>query len=736
MSALAVLDRRQFLALGASVGFGLAFRWGDILAKANAPAARFEPNAFISIDNDGFVTLTVHRSEMGQGIRTTIAMILAEELDADWGRIRVRQAVGDARYGDQNTVGDLSLLLGWDPLRTAAATGRAMLIGAAARLWSVPLAEIETRDSVASHAASGKRIGYGDLAALAMREDIPSDAQAKSPSSYRLIGTARSSIDLDALTRGGIKYGIDVRRERMLYATVVRAPVVGGRIRSFDDSAARKTTGYFAAFPLEGAFRRLGETRNGVAIVGADTWSCLVARRAISIDWDLGSLVAESDESLGRRLDEALAKPGAVYRSAGDVDEARSKASRVMKRRYSTPFLVHAPLEPPNCTADVRPDRCEVWAPTQDPQTARAEIASELGLPIASVTVNVTFIGGAFGRKSLCDFVLEAVRISRQVQRPVKLLWTREDDIRDGFYKSRTLQELEAGIDHEGRVTFWRHHTAFATWNTSTEDPASHELSAGDMSDGVTRFPYAIPNLRFEGTHVEMPVRRSWMRGISSFFHSFATNSFIDELARETGRDPIDMRLSWLGPLGLQQALPTGAAATYWLDTARIAATIARVREISQWNTPLSAGRGRGFAVERLSGTVVATVAEITLEEDGFRVDRIFSVADCGIVINPDGARAQIEGGTIFALSCCLYGEITLKDGSVVQDNFASYPIARMHDAPVIVADLIQSDRAPTGLGEPPVPPVAPAVANAVAAAGGKRLADMPFYSRTRRGLA
>jgi isoquinoline 1-oxidoreductase beta subunit len=741
MSLVDKVGRRDFLRLGLGVGAALVlgFRTEAVAATAATAPAAFAPNAFVAIFSDGMVELTVHRSEMGQGIRTTLAMILADELDADWQRVRVVQAPGHPRYGNQYTTGDGSLLYGWEPLRKAAATARAMLLAAAGRELGVPVKELRTQSGDVLHDASGRRRGYGALASRAAAEDVPTAPPLKTSADFRLIGRSMPSVDLMAATSGAVIYGADVRRPGMLHAVVARAPMAKATLKSFDASAAKTIEGFVDAFALVGRFAPYGGTIDGVAVVATDTWTALQARSRLTLEWNEP---AKRDDSaaLIARLDDALKMPGAIYRSHGDVAHARTTAARTWKREYRAPILAHAPLEPPCCTVEWRDGRCEVWAPTQGPQPVRRQIATEFGVSPENVIVHVTALGGGFGRKSINDFVLEAVRIAAKVKRPVQLLWSREDDLRHGYFRTPAAQQLEAGADIDNAVTFLRHHSAFSSWTPGTSDPAAAELDAGEMSD-ITAFPYAIPNLAFEGTHVPMPFPCSWMRGVQQQFNAFARNAFIDEIARDLGRDPLELRLQWLGPprrVEIAQAtegVKVASDEAYWFDTGRLAAVARRARDLSQWTSPLPAGRGRGFALEWMSFTYVAMVAEVTLLDDGFRVDRVVCSVDCGLVINPDGVRAQIEGGVIFGLSSALYGEITLDNGRVVQDNFTSYPIARMADAPEVIADYITSDRTPTGLGEPCVPLVGAAVANAVAAAGGTRLYAMPLYSRARRGV-
>jgi isoquinoline 1-oxidoreductase beta subunit len=740
------LSRRRLLQAAAGALVVPIPAWAAVPARPrapDAPAAAFAPSPYIRIAADDTVTLVAHRSELGQGIRTTLAMILCDELDADWSRVRVERAQGDARFGDQDTVGDQSLLLGWTPLRTAAASARERLVLAASRRLAVPAASLRTEDGRVL-APDGRALRYGELAALAALEEAPAAPSLKPRERFRLIGTPRASVDLQAQTTGRLVYGLDVVRPGMRYAVIERAPLPRMRVASFDADAARRVRGVVDVFELPGVFAAEGATYAGVAVVGRDSWSCLQGRRALRVAWERADAQPLGSAEIRRRMEAAADAPGRVVRSGGDLDAARAASTTILKRRYWTPFLTHAPLEPPNCTADVRPDACEVWAPTQNPGEARERIAAELGVPVARVTVNVTDIGGAFGRKSMHDFVLEAVRVSRRAGAPVKVFWTREDDLRHGYYRSASLGELEAGIDARGRLAFWRHHAVQSSQRPTSEDvPEVDALGPFELAGAsVERLPYAIPAVRFEGTHVATPLKRSWMRGIEDAFQAFAANCFLDEVAATMRRDPIELRLELLGPPRRLQFFKSSFSDEYWHDTGRMAGVMRRAAELAGWGAPRPAPaaadaepglrRGRGFATHTMSATYVALVAEVAVRPDGsFRVERVACAVDCGIVVNPDAARAQVEGAVVYAMSSCLFGEITLSDddpaAGVVQRNFHDYPVARIGDMPQVDVAFVDSDRAPTGLGEPCVPLVAPAIANALADAGMARVTEWPI---------
>ncbi len=727
-------SRRQFLQAGAASVAAFSLPINLEAAATNAAETSFAPSAFIEIFSTGKIALTVHRAEMGQGIRTTLAMVLCDELDADWKNVTVIRANGDAKYGDQNTVGDASIFLGWIPLRTAAATAKAMLVSAASRKLNVPANELRTESGFVI-AKDGKRLGYGELAALAAKEVPPATPKLKAANEFRIIGKYVASVDLHAQTTGALTFGLDVIVPGMRYALIERAPLPDTKLKSFDAAASKSVAGVTDVFAMESEFMAEGHTYAGVVVVAGDSWSCIEGRRALNVKWQADPASMDSPQ-IRSALEGAVNKSGTIYRSGGDVDAARSRAKKIIKRRYYTPFMTHAALEPPNCTAHVQGTNenthCEVWAPTQNPGENRERIAEALKISVANVTVNVTAIGGGFGRKSLHDFVLEAVRVSKRIGAPVKLFRTREDDIRSGFYRSPSMQELEAGIDADNAINFWRHHSVQSSQSSTSDGELAKELAEGELLAGASRLPYAIPNVQFEGTHVETPLRRAWMRGVQEFYHSFAANCFLDELAVEAGRDPLEWRLEMLAPSRRLQFFNSRANTEYWWDTGRMMDLIRRAAALSNWSQPLvwvnGEARGRGFAMHVQSSTYVAMVAEVTARPGGdFSIDRVICLVDCGLVLNPDSARAQVEGAILYGLTSCMSAEITLKDGRVAQSNFHDYAVSRITDSPQMLIEFMSNGKTPTGLGEPCVPLVAPAIVNALANAGLKRRYELPL---------
>ena len=729
MSQSLTLSRRQLLKLGGGTALGLVLPL-EMFAEAGTTPPAFIPNVFVTIAPDGWVTLTVPRTEMGQGIRTTIAMALCDELDADWQRMRVLQADGDARYGEQNTVGDESLLLCWQPLRKAAATARAMLKQAGSRVLGVPVDQLRT-EAAKVIAPDGRHVEYAALCQAAAAEVVPTDPPLKPTSDFKLVGKPTAGVDLHALTTGKAVYGLDVSLPGMRYAMVERSPLPGMRVKRVIDAAARKVGGVFNVFTLHGQFADTGPTLDGVVVVGSDSWSCLKAKKALRIEWDAGDSLVLPNAAMCARMTALADHGGKTVVSRGDVAAARKEAKSTLRRRYYTPYLTHAPMEPCNCTAHVTATSCTVWAPSQDPGTLRQRIADELQLPASAVTVHVTFLGGGFGRKSLHDFGLEAVRISRKIGAPVKVFWSREDDLRHGFFKTPALQELEAGMDAKGGLHFWRHHTIHTSDEPLSSGKHADDLELWDVTLGVARMPYPVPHQAYEGTQLDTPLRTSWMRGIQAYFHSFAPNCFLDEIARSSGHDPLAWRLDMLKPHRKMQFMRSSAPINWYMDTGRVAGVLERVAAMAGWGTSLPKGRGRGIAVHYMSISYVAMVAEVTVKEDrSFSVDRVFCAVDCGLVVNPDGARAQVEGAILYGLSCCLYGHIEVGEAGVMQSNFHDYPVARIHDTPVIEVDFVQTPVDPTGLGEVPVPLVAPAVVNAIADASGIRCYELPIDLR------
>ena len=728
------VDRRHFLQVSATATGGLLF--GIYTRPPGVRAASPDAlvaNVFVRIDGDGTVTITVSRPEMGQGVRTALPLIVAEELGADLTTVRVEQAdVGDQYgVGQQYAGGSNSVQESFGPLRRAGAVAREMLVQAAAARWKVPRESCQARDGHIVHQATGRRIGFGKLVTGARSVPVPADAPLKHPADFRVVGRRVRSLDAPALTQGALPFGLDTRVPGMLFAVIARSPTFGGRVQHVTPEKALAVPGVCRIVQIDAdALREFPENSpkpaNGVAVVADSTWAALQGRRALGVTWEAGPGAAESSADL-RAQCVALADraPERVKRQDGDPDVTLARAARTLEAVYELPFVAHAPMEPMNCTADVRNGRCEVWAPAQDPEGARDVVALITGLPKSAITLHITRMGGAFGRRFYADFVAEAILTSRAVEAPVQVVWTREDDIQHDFYRPASYNVLRGGLDAEGRTIAWTHHIINAArgeylkWKLMagmTAFPAAAELGRDD-------FPAAfIPNFRLSGTAVHSRVPRGQWRSVEESSNVFVYQSFVDELAHLAGKDPLAFRLELLGA---SRQLPYDEA-TY--DTGRLRAVLQLAAERAGWGTPLPPGRGRGIAGAYANEAYVAEVAEASVDADGtVRVHRVVAAVDCGLVVNPSGAEAQVEGSIAYGLSAALGEEITVERGAVQQSNFSDYPVLRMSQMPVVEVHFIQGGEAPLGLGEPALPPIAPAVCNAIFAATGKRIRRLPI---------
>ena len=750
------VSRRDFLHDVAAGGFTLAITFpgarrlvDQLPTVAGGAAAPFSPSAYLRIDPTGVVTIVVHRSEMGQGVRTAIPMAVADELEADWARVRVEQAIGDESAfktgipyvdapGPQNTDGSRSLRHFVQPLREAGATARAMLEAAAARQWSVPVTEVEARLHQVLHRPTGRTVGYGALVAIARELPVPPKDQIrlKRPAAFRYLGKEIPIVDLFDITTGRAKYGIDQALPGMKHAVIARPPVYGGRVTSVDSRAAEAVPGVervvrLPETPPPSGFLALG----GVAVVARNTWAAIQGRSKLDITWDDGPNRAYDSTAYRARLEAVVKQPAKVIRNEGDVDQALARAARRVTADYYVPHLAHATMEAPAALAHVADGRCEVWAPTQHPQGTRDTLAQVLGIPAERVRVNVTLLGGGFGRKSKPDFIVEAALLSRAVGAPVKVIWTREDDIQHGYYHAVTAQHLEAGLDAQGRTVAWLHRTAFPAI-PSTFAPGVTYASDSELSLGFSDLPYDIPNLRLENAEAPAHVRIGWYRSVCNIQHAFAVCSFADELAHVAGRDPKDYILALLGRPrhvdltrgGVKPWNYGDPIERYPIDTARHRRVVDVVAERAGWGRRLPPGRGRGIAVHRSFLAYVASVVEVEVSKDGqVSLPRLDIAIDCGFVVHPERVRAQMEGGAIMSLGNALVGQVTFNQGRVQQSNFHDYQVLRIDAAPREThVHIVPSDALPAGVGETAVPPVAPALCNAIFAATGKRIRALP----------
>ena len=721
-------SRRRFLGVSGALVLGASLPVGRALAQT--PATTFEPSLFLAMDGDGTVRVTVHRSEMGQGIRTALTQIVADELDADWSRVAVVQAQGDVKYGDQNTDGSRSITQNYDRLRAAGASARMMLRQAAAKRWQVNVDGVTAANHEVVHAASGRRAGYGELAAEAGLLPVPENAPLKNETEHRYIGKAVTHVDAGDIARGKGTFGADFSLPNMATAVIVRCPWLGGAVKSISnkptDEPGLVAIETLAAAPSAGpVFAPLG----GVAVVAEDTWTAMRIAQALDIEWTGSPNQTFDSDELRRSLRDAVARPGTPVPGSdkGDVDAAFAAGGTELSAIYETPFLSHAPMEPPVAVADVSAARCVVHAPLQDPQSARPLIAAQAGMTPDKVEVTPTLLGGAFGRKSKPDFALEAVELSKRLKRPVRVQWRREDDIRHDYLHASSAQHHRAVIDAEGMPGAWLQRSAFPSITTvfaaQAEQPAPWELEMG-----FSNLPYRVANQRMESAGIRPGVRVGWLRSVCNIFHAFSSNVFADEMATAAGRDAIEHRLAMIPESGKLNQPGQPAPPGHELDFGRLRHVIERVRKLSDWDKPRPEGVGLGFAVHHSFRSYVATVLEASMSNGRPRVSNAFVVLDCGTYVNPDTCVAQMEGAVVFGLSLSLYGAITAKEGAVVQSNFHDYPMLRIADAPVTHVELVPSQgRLPAGVGEPGVPPVAPALSNALFAATGTRHRSLPI---------
>ncbi len=703
------------------------------------------PKIFVSIAPDGMVSIVVNRSEMGQGVRTSLPKIVADELEADWKRVKVVQAPGDeARYGNQDTDGSRSTRHWFDPMRRCGASARTMLEQAAAAKWKVPVDQVQAKNHEVVHTPSGRKLGYGALALAAAKLDVPaaSSLKLKDPSQYRYIGKTDTFLtDGKAIVTGTTQYGIDTRLPGMVYAVIARPPVLGGKVKSFDAAEALKVPGVIKVFAMDGTpppseFQPIG----GIVVVGKDTWAAIKGRSLLKIEWDDGAHGSYDSDNYRKELEAAVLKTGGKeVRNEGDAYAALTKAAKRIEANYYVPHYAHATMEAPAATARISGGKCEIWAASQSPQAARDRVAKRLNLAPEKVTVNVTLLGGGFGRKSKADFVVEAALVSQAMDgKPVKLTWTREDDLHHDYFHAVSAQHMEAGFDANGKVTAWLHRTSEPTI-VSIFAPDPKQLAGFELGLGLTGMPYAIPNVRIENPEATAHARIGWLRSVNNIQHAFASQSFIAEMAQAQGKDHRDFLLELLGPdrmidpTKISEPWNHGESPErYPINTGRLRRVIERATQEAQWGRKLPAGQGLGLAAHYSFVTYVAAVIEVSVSTKGeIVIPRIDVAVDCGPQVNPDRIRSQIEGACIMGLSQALVSEVTFKNGRVQQDNFHQFEIARLNMAPKkIVVHLMPSsgfDMPLGGVGEPGVPVIAPALANAIQAAVGKRIRQLPM---------
>ncbi len=708
-------SRRKFLkestALmgGLVIGFYLPIKSGRAYAADAPPKLVYPPNAFIRIAADDSITIVVNKSEMGQGVYTSLPMLIAEELEADWSRIRVESAPVAAVYnhtgfGMQMTGGSSSIPSSWEQLRQVGASGRILLIRAAAQQWGVPEGECHAENSQVIHAGSGKKLSYGKLADAAAKLPLPDNVALKSPKDFKLIGKATKRLDTPAKINGSAQFGLDVYLPGMLTVLIARSPVFGGKVKRFDATEARKLPG------VQGVY----QVPTGIAVAASGFWPAKTARDLLEIEWDEGPGAALSTPKMRAEYLELAKQPGAIARKDGDTVQGFKAAHKSISAEYEIPYLAHAAMEPLNVVVDLKPDHCSIWTGTQMQTMDHAMAAKTAGLKPEQVEIHTTFLGGGFGRRAnpRSDFVVEAVQVAMAVAQPVKVVWTREDDTRGGNYRPMWSDHIEAGIAKDGKPLAWKHTLVGQSIvaDTSFEAFMTHNGVDATSVEGAATLPYVIPNLQVELHSPKNAVPVQWWRSVGHSHTAFVVETMIDELAHLAGKDPVAYRLGIL------------PADSRYRGVLQLAA-----KNAGWGKKKLPAGHAYGVAVHKSFDSYVAEIAEVSLENGKIRVHRVVAAVDCGMVINPDGVRQQIEGGIVYGLSAALHGAITLENGRVMQSNFHDYAPLRFSEMPRVEVDIVASGELPTGIGEPGTPPIAPAVANAVFTLTGKRLRRMPF---------
>jgi CO/xanthine dehydrogenase Mo-binding subunit len=702
------LSRREFVAAGMAAGAGLVIGF-YLPHKTSSEKESFSPNAYLRITPNNKVTIVVARSEMGQGVRTALPMILAEELEADWKQIEIEQAGASTLFGDQTTGGSASIRTTWDPMRKAGASAREMLIAAAASTWNVPRSACTAENSRIKHVATNRSFSYGELASKAATLPIPTDVTLKQSKDYKIVGQRLARVDSPAKVKGEAVFGIDFRLPGMMFAVLSRCPTIGGKVSAFDDKESKKLPGVTFVGKI---------SDSAVAVVANSVWEAMEGRRVLSVLWDEGPNKDLNTAAVMGSLKQSASKKSASLFLAGDPSKVQG---RHLSAEYELPFMAHAPMEPGNCTAHYQGTKCELWAPTQVPQDCRDSVATAIALDPDQVKVNVTLMGGGFGRRLEHDYAVEAALVSKAVNAPVKVIWTREDDMRFSTYRPASLHQLSATLDGTGMPIGLTHRIIAPSISGQKGQPVPNGVDP-DLPDEAGPV-YGLPNYAIDYVLAETPVPLGWMRSVYALQAAFALESFIDELAVAGGKDPLQYRLKLLAQ---DQDLPYFT--TTW-HTARMRGVLQLASEKAGWDKPLPAGHYRGVACFGCFASYMAEVVEITMANDQPRVHRVVAVVDCGQVVNPSILEQQIQGGIVYGLGNALRAKITIEKGRVVQGNFDDYAPLRMDETPAVEVYAVPSAEVPTGIGEPSLPPIAPALCNAIYAATKRRIRALPILS-------
>jgi isoquinoline 1-oxidoreductase beta subunit len=748
------VSRREFLRGIAGAG---AFVLGaslmpKVLLGAMGPlgdeaiaGAVLHPSVYLAVATDGTVFIVCHRSEMGSGNRTGLPRIVADEFDADWSRVKVVQATGNEKYGDQDTDGSHSVTSFYDTLREAGATGRLMMVRAAAQTWGVPEKECVTDAGVVLHKTSGKKLTYGELASTAAKLPVPKkeELHLKTRNEWRYIGKPASSYDVRDMCTGKAVFGQDVKMDGMLYASVAHPPVFGSAVSKVDDAATLKVGGVKQTATIDPFKPPVGyQALGGEAVIADSTWAAFQGKKQLKVEWTKSDHSMWNSDPFRKELEDTTKKPGKVVREIGNVDAAFAKGGKIVEASYYTPMLAHASMEPPAAVAMYEDGKVQAWAPTQNPQGAQEAIAAAVGVKKEDVTVHVTLLGGGFGRKSFPDFIVEAAVLSKKTGKPVKVVWSREDDIKFDTYHTVAATYFKASLGADGKPTAWLQRSVFPPIGT-TFDPAAQYADAGEIGLGFSDVPFNFANHRAENGAAPAHVRIGWLRSVANIYHAFGVHSFVGELANAAGKDQVEYLLALLGPdrvipkteLAKDYTNYDGPYDQYPIDIARFRRVVHLAAEQSGWGKKKNGnGFGVGVAVHRSFLTYVATVVQAEVKDGKVTIHQVDSAVDAGTIVNPTTVRQQVEGAAVMGTSIAFYGEITATNGVINQSNFDSYQVARMNVAPRQTnVHIVESDAPPAGVGEPGLPPFTPALCNAIFAATGKRIRELPL---SKAGLA